>query len=72
VKLNTIRRCVLLHYYPEDGSVEFRHYSIKPVPVGVTKVVKRLVQNKIPNLGHMNDISEFISKYGFHLCIFFP
>nr|CAG4636128.1 EOG090X0508 [Eubosmina coregoni] len=64
VKLNSIRRCVLLHYYPEDGTVEFRHYSIKPVPVGVTKAVKRLVQNKIPNLGHMNDISEFISKAG--------
>lgn len=64
VKLNTIRRCVLIHYYPEDGSVEFRHYSIKPVPVGVTKAVKRLVQNKIPNLGHMNDISEFISRAG--------
>nr|CAG4641648.1 EOG090X0508 [Eurycercus lamellatus] len=64
VKLNTIRRCVLLHYYPEDGSVEFRHYSIKAVPVGVTKAVKRLVQSKIPNLGNLNDISEFISKSG--------
>lgn len=62
VKLNTIRRCVLLHYYPEDGSVEFRHYSIKAVPVGVSKAVKKLVSSKVPNLGKLNDISEFIEK----------
>nr|CAG4647003.1 EOG090X0508 [Megafenestra aurita] len=64
VKLNTIRRCVLLHYYPEDGSVEFRHYSIKAVPVGVSKAVKKLVSSKVPNLGKLNDISEFIEKSG--------
>ena len=62
VKLNTIRRCVLFHFYPEDGSVEMRHYSIKAVPVGVSKAVKRLVQSKIPNLANLNDISEFITK----------
>nr|CAG4647855.1 EOG090X0508 [Moina brachiata] len=62
VKLNTIRRCVLLHYYPEDGTVEFRHYSIKSVPVGISKAVKKLVQSKVPNLGKLNDIAEFISK----------
>lgn len=64
VKLSTIRRCVLIHYFPEDGSVEFRHYSIKAVPVGVSKAVKRLVQSKVPNLANLNDISEFISKSG--------
>nr|CAG4636964.1 EOG090X0508 [Ceriodaphnia reticulata] len=64
VKLNTIRRCVLLHYYPEDGSVEFRHYSIKAVPVGVSKAVKKLVSSKVPNLGKLSDISEFIEKSG--------
>lgn len=64
VKLNSIRRCVLLHYHPEDGSVEFRHYSIKAVPVGVSKAVKRLVSSKVPDLSNLNDISEFISKSG--------
>ena len=62
MKLNTIRRCVLLHYYPEDGSVEFRHYSIKAVPVGVSRAVKKLVSSKVPNLGKLSDISEFIEK----------
>jgi len=64
VKLNSIRRCVLLHYYPEDGTVEFRHYSIKAVPVGVSKAVKRLVQSKVPDLSNLNDISEFIGRSG--------
>merc|ERR1712071_59471 len=64
VKLNSIRRCVLLHYHPEDGSVEFRHYSVKAVPVGVSKAVKRLVQSKVPDLSNLNDISEFISRSG--------
>jgi len=62
VKLNCIRRCVLLHYYPEDGTVEFRHYSVKAVPVGVSKAVKRLVQSKVPDLSNLNDISEFITR----------
>jgi len=64
VKLNCIRRCVLLHYYPEDGTVEFRHYSVKAVPVGVSKAVKRLVQSKVPDLSNLNDISEFITRSG--------
>lgn len=53
---------MLLHYYPEDGTVEFRHYSIKAVPVGVSKAVKRLITSKVPNLANLNDISEFISR----------
>nr|CAG4638410.1 EOG090X0508 [Cyclestheria hislopi] len=64
VKLGTIRRCVLFNYFPEDGSIEFRHYSIKSVPVGVSKAVKRLVQSKVPNLAKYSDISEFITKSG--------
>jgi ribosome biogenesis protein SSF1/2 len=42
--------------------VEFRHYSIKAVPVGVSKAVKKLVSSKVPNLGKLSDISEFIEK----------
>nr|CAG4643168.1 EOG090X0508 [Ilyocryptus agilis] len=64
VKLSTIRRCVLLHYHSEDGTVEFRHYSLKAIPVGVSKSVKKLIQSKVPNLGKLQDISEFVSKAG--------
>lgn len=43
--------------------MEFRHYSIKAVPVGVSKAIKKLVSSNVPNLGKLNDISEFIEKY---------
>ena len=44
VKLNAIRRCVLLNYDQESGTVEFRHYTIKVVPVGMSKPIKKILQ----------------------------
>nr|CAG4646213.1 EOG090X0508 [Macrothrix elegans] len=64
VNLQEIRRCVLFHYNSEDDTIEFRHYSIRTVPVGVSKAVKKLVQNKVPNLAKFEDISDFIEKAG--------
>lgn len=65
VKINTVRRCVLLHYDPESGTIEFRHYTIKVVPTGVSRGIKKLVQGKVPNLSRFEDMSEFLgSKTG--------
>ncbi len=47
VKVNSIRRCVLLNYDPESGLVDFRHYTIKVVPVGVSRAVRKIVQGKV-------------------------
>lgn len=62
VNLSTIRRCLLLNYNPETRLIEFRHYAIKVVPTGVSKGVKKLLQNKVPNLSKFDDISEFMTK----------
>jgi ribosome biogenesis protein SSF1/2 len=62
VKLSNIRRCVLLNYNASSGLIDFRHYAIKAVPVGLSKGVKKLVQSKVPNLGRFEDISDFITK----------
>lgn len=62
VKLSNIRRCVLLNYNASSKQIDFRHYAIKAVPVGLSKAVKKLVQSKIPNLGQFEDISDFITK----------
>ncbi|CAH0387533.1 unnamed protein product [Bemisia tabaci] len=62
VNLKEIQRCVLINYDPNTETIEFRHYAIKVVPVGLAKGVKKLVQNKIPNLAKMEDISELITK----------
>lgn len=66
VDLNTIKRCVLLNYNPATKLIDFRHYTIKIVPVGVSKGVKKVVQGKVPNLSKCSDISEFFTRY----CIF--
>ena len=62
VKINSIRRCVLLNYDAEKDTVELRHYTIKVVPVGLSKGVKKLVQGKVPNLGRYDDVAEFLSR----------
>ena len=60
--MSTIRRCVCLNYNSDTKLIDFRHYAIKAVPVGLSKSVKKLVQAKIPNLSKCEDFSEFISK----------
>lgn len=60
VQLSSCRRVVLFHYNKESDSVEMRHYAIRAQPVGISKSIKRVIQAKIPNLGRLTDISEFL------------
>ncbi len=46
----------------EDEEVEVRHYAIRTKPVGIDRKVRRLVESKIPNLGKLNDIADYISR----------
>ncbi|XP_033229933.1 protein Peter pan isoform X2 [Belonocnema kinseyi] len=62
VRLSSIRRCVCLNYNSATKLIDFRHYAIKAVPVGLSRSVKKLVQARIPNLSKCQDFSEFISK----------
>ncbi|CAL7952386.1 unnamed protein product [Xylocopa violacea] len=62
VNLSTIRRCLCLNYNPTSKIIDFRHYAIKVVPVGLSKGVKKLVQAKIPNLSKCGDFSDFLTK----------
>ncbi|XP_059475797.1 protein Peter pan [Neocloeon triangulifer] len=64
VKLSNVRRCVLLNYDPETKLIDFRHYAIRAVPVGLNRGVKKLVQSKVPDLSKFNDISEYIDRDG--------
>lgn len=60
VKLGDCRRVVLYHYLPESGQVEMRHYAVRASPVGISRNVKKIIQSKIPDLGNLEDISEFV------------
>lgn len=62
VDLSTIRRCVCLNYNTTTKTIDFRHYAIKVVPVGLSKSVTKLVRAKIPNLSNCQDFSEFLTK----------
>lgn len=43
-------------------TIDFRHYAIKVVPVGLSRGIKKIVQAKVPNLSKCQDISEFLTK----------
>jgi len=60
IRLSECRRVVLFHYIKENDQVEVRHFAIRAQPVGISRSVKRIIQNKLPNLGELKDISEFI------------
>lgn len=62
VNLSTIRRCVCLNYNATSKTIDLRHYSIKVVPVGLSKGVKKLVQAKVPDLSRCQDISDLLIK----------
>ncbi|XP_008281311.1 suppressor of SWI4 1 homolog [Stegastes partitus] len=62
ISLNNIKRCVLLNYNPATQEIEFRHYSLKVVPVGMSRGVKKLMQEKFPNMSKFEDISELLMK----------
>ncbi len=60
------QRVVLLSYDKETGRISFRHYGISAAPTGVTKGVKSLVNRRqLPDMGDMNDVSEFLTKSGY-------
>ncbi|KAM4038881.1 suppressor of SWI4 1 homolog [Anomaloglossus baeobatrachus] len=62
VHLNSIRRCILISYNQDTQLLDFRHYSVKVVPVGMSKGVKKLLQEKFPNMSRWEDISELLVK----------
>ncbi|KAL7826837.1 hypothetical protein AOLI_G00320460 [Acnodon oligacanthus] len=60
INLNNVKRCVLVNYDPESKEIEFRHYSLKVVPVGMSRGVKKLMQEKLPNMSKLEDISDLL------------
>ncbi|CAE7521993.1 PPAN, partial [Symbiodinium microadriaticum] len=50
----------LFHYIKENSTVEMRHYAIRASPVGISRNIKKIIQAKIPKLGNLQDISEFL------------
>lgn len=60
VNLNSIRRCLLVSYDAESQLLELRHYSVRVVPVGLSRGLRKILQEKFPNLARMDDVSELL------------
>ena len=65
INVNLIRwsqctRVVLFHRDPETEIISLRHYRIVVNPLGISKSIKRVAQNKVPSMSQFNDISEYV------------
>ncbi|KAJ1397671.1 Brix domain [Sesbania bispinosa] len=66
VKLSSCQRIVLLNYNKETKLIDFRHYSIRLQPVGVSRRIRKLVQShQVPDLKNLQDVSDFVTKAGY-------
>ncbi|KAK9136873.1 hypothetical protein Sjap_007467 [Stephania japonica] len=63
VKLSSCQRIVLLNYNKETKLIDFRHYSIRLQPVGVSRRLRKFVQNhQAPDLRTLQDVSDFVTR----------
>ncbi|XP_070037718.1 peter Pan-like protein isoform X2 [Nicotiana tomentosiformis] len=66
VKLPSCQRIVLLNYNKETKLIDLRHYSIRLQPVGVSRRIRKFVQNhQVPDLRSLQDVSDFVTKAGY-------
>ncbi|XP_077246903.1 peter Pan-like protein isoform X2 [Tasmannia lanceolata] len=66
VNLSSCQRIVLLNYDKETKLIDFRHYSIRLQPMGVSRRIRKLVQShQVPDLRSLQDVSDFITKAGY-------
>lgn len=66
VKLSSCQRIVLLNYNSDTKLIDFRHYSIRLQPVGVSRRLRKFVQNhQVPDLRNLQDVSDFVTKAGY-------
>ncbi|KAL5795063.1 hypothetical protein ACOSP7_003657 [Xanthoceras sorbifolium] len=66
VQLSTCQRIVLLNYNKDTKLIDFRHYSIRLQPVGVSRRLRKFVQNhQVPDLRSLQDVSDFVTRVGY-------
>lgn len=65
LQVKECRRVVILQYEPRTSQVFLRHYLITAAPIGLNKSVKKLLKSQLPDLGSLQDISEFVTKESF-------
>eukprot|EP00796_Vickermania_ingenoplastis_P001469 gene1469-858_t len=58
-----VRRVCLVHYNHVDHMIEIRHYFVNARTTGVSKTIKKLLENRRPTkLGTLADVDEVLEK----------
>ncbi|GAB2283069.1 hypothetical protein Dimus_017601 [Dionaea muscipula] len=66
VKLSSCQRILLVNYNKTKKLIDFRHYSIRLQPVGVSRRIRKFVQNhQVPDLRNLQDVSDFVTRVGY-------
>ncbi|KAL9261522.1 Peter Pan-like protein [Drosera capensis] len=66
VKLSSCQRILLVNYDKAKKLIDFRHYSIRLQPVGVSRRIRKFVQNhQVPDLSNLQDVSDFVTRAGY-------
>ncbi|XP_051152675.1 peter Pan-like protein isoform X2 [Andrographis paniculata] len=66
VKLSSCQRIVLLNYNKDTKHIDFRHYSIRLQPVGVSRRIRKFVQSHLaPDLRTLQDVCDYLTKAGY-------
>ncbi|KAL5795629.1 hypothetical protein ACOSQ2_000449 [Xanthoceras sorbifolium] len=64
IDINT--RIVLLNYNKDTKLIDFRHYSIRLQLGGVSRRLRKFVQNhQVPDLRSLQDVSDFVTRVGY-------
>ena len=61
LKISNCQRVILVHY-SDNEEVQFRHYAITQTPAGVSKSVRNILKRDLPELGHLQDISQYLQS----------
>ncbi|XP_012941305.1 S-antigen protein, partial [Aplysia californica] len=64
VKLNNMRRTVLVNYDKDTKTVEIRHFTMKVVPTGISRAMKKLMRPKLPDMSNHEDIADVFLDRG--------
>jgi ribosome biogenesis protein SSF1/2 len=58
---------LLVHRDKASGALEFRHFAIRAVPVGLSRGVKKIAvraAGRLPDLGRLDDVAQFVLNGG--------
>lgn len=62
LRLANCRRIVLINYNNETDTIDFRHYFVTAVPVGLTKGIRKVIKGKIPQMHSRQDIADYVEN----------